>query len=87
MWTNTFLSPTLTLPVVVSLLSSLPFQLALQQQLEIKTGIKGSPCLRHFDGINFVVGLPLTNIEIVEDCKFSFIQFIHLLQNLILFII
>jgi len=56
------------------------------QTIRNKNGAIGSPCLRPLISLNYVVGIPLTKIEIVEDSKHSLIQCTHFSKNPILVI-
>ena len=46
-----------------------------------RNGANGSPCLSTLWGVNSVVGLPLTNMEIEADFRQPSIHVIHLKQN------
>lgn len=47
-----------------------------------RSGASISPCLSPFVATNSYVGLPLTRIEVVDDCKQPQIQSIHLAQKI-----
>ena len=81
-WTVTFLYPTSMLSNKLLSTTFLETPSSPLDALRKKNGVKGSPCLKPFFGVNSLVGIPFTSIDTVTDSKQDLIQKIHFSQNL-----